>query len=96
MFNFSSATSVLKYDDNHKLQNISYLETIQIIVILNRRNCWLELAAVLTHPDSKKPMFNSDDIGYVFFIFFIRVTPCYSFSSGPRGNAELYIIDIRL
>ena len=50
----------------NKLRSLPLKETNQLINILNRDNCWRDLAAVITHPDNaNKLLFNSDSIGYV-------------------------------
>lgn len=65
---FSRKTSAFVKLDN-TLRDLPLKETNYLINILNRHNCWQELAAVITHPDNPNALlFNSDSIGYVFIL----------------------------
>lgn len=79
---FSRATSVVVKPDK-KLRDLPLKETNYLINILNRHNCWQELAAVITHPDNSNALlFNSDSIGYVFIFWSLLLL---HFSGKPRN-----------
>ncbi len=55
-----------------KLRDLPLRETNKLINILDRNNCWRELAGVITHPDKPNELlFSSDDIRFehIFFRF---------------------------
>lgn len=71
-----STASSGNLEPSTKLRCLPLKETNKLINILNRNNCWKELAGVITHPDyPEELLFTADNIRYVYLL------PVYNIST---------------